>query len=140
MRIYSSAQLCCSLLSQRQSCTIQKQGAEISCVIHFLCCSSLCQRQSPPIPNLGESLPPSPSFARSLDGLRYNSLPGIISGPSSLRRFNVAPGYIYWIPKGYHFVWRPEGGHAVYIYGSLHTEKSQRERDKGAGVTAEPFP
>ena len=64
-RIDSSTQLCCSSLSQRQSRPIQKQGAEISSVVHFLCCSSLSQRQSCPIPKRGESVPPGPSFARS---------------------------------------------------------------------------
>ena len=64
-RINSSAQHCCSSLSQRQSRPIPKQGAEISCAVNFLCCSSLFQRQSCPIPKRGESVPLSPSLARN---------------------------------------------------------------------------
>ena len=65
-RLDSSAQLCCSWLSQRQSCPIQKQGAQI-----FKLCSSFSvlllavPEASRPIPKRGESVPPGPSFARS---------------------------------------------------------------------------
>ena len=56
---------CVAPCCPRGSLVPYKNEEQIMCAVHFLCCSSLSQRQSCPIPKRGESVPPGPSFARN---------------------------------------------------------------------------
>ena len=47
------------------SSNTKKNKEQISCAVYFLCCSSLSQGQSCPIQKWGDSVPSSPSFTRN---------------------------------------------------------------------------